>query len=297
MVGFFEKRTGRAGLGTRPSVFWAAPVACALFALLLWSAPEKPALPAVGAGDGEPSPLASMMAAVSEAVSLADELAAAEESAVQENEGAESAAPDPETLRLEARAARAALVEPALKTDFRAQFVHGDKDADHTRWIMVHDTADTGNGGAVIKWWAGNGREVAAHFIIDRDGTIWQCVPLDKIAHHAGYGDAGHNEAFGVTEDGRDDMHATVALRNYPDYGMNAWSIGIELVHVAGQEGGYPEAQLIALDNLIAYIDEWCGFECPITIHREWRTSNVDTSPEFDPYLANYRDHRTHTDG
>ncbi|MBR2790897.1 MAG: N-acetylmuramoyl-L-alanine amidase, partial [Eggerthellaceae bacterium] len=170
------------------------------------------------------------------------------------------------------------------------------KDAAHTRWIVLHDTADTGDAAHVVRWWAGNGKLVASHFIIDRDGTITQCVPLDKIAHHAGYGDAGADEAFGVSEDGRDDMRGSVPLRGYPDYGMNAWSVGIELVHEAGQQGGYPEAQLTALDNLIAYIDEWCGFECPITIHREWRTSNVDTSAEFNPYLDNYRDHRTHDD-
>ena len=198
-----------------------------------------------------------------------------------------------EAARLAARAARAAAVEPVLTQDIRQEFIHGDKDAEHTRWIVIHDTADSGTASEVIDWWAGNGQLVAAHFVINTDGTIVQCVPMDKIAHHAGYGDMGHDASFNVPEDGRDDMRGTVPLANYPDYGMNGWSIGIELVH---ENGSYPEAQLVALDNLIAYIDEYLGHECSITVHKEWRTSNTDTSAEFDPYLTNLRDHRTHSD-
>ena len=251
------KRIGRAGACTRPAFARRAAAAGGVFAVAL-------ALLLWGAG-----PQAAM----------------ADEAASQIAEVG---------VHIAGRVELASQVEPVLKVDIREQFIHGDKDAEHTRWIVIHDTAGKGGGSYVINWWARNGREVASHFIIDRDGTIWQAVPLDKIAHHAGFGDAGHNEAFDVPEDGRDDRRATRILKNYPDYGMNSWSIGIELVHLAGQEGGYPEAQLAALDALIAYIDLWCGTECPITIHREWRTSNGDTSLEFDPYLANYRDHRTH---
>ena len=79
-----------------------------------------------------------------------------------------------------------------------------------------------------------------------------------------------------------------------PDYGMNAWSIGIEMVHV-GDGGDYPEEQLQALDDLIAYLDAYYGFKSQIIDHKEWRTGNSDTSPEFAPYLANYQAHRTHS--
>ena len=74
---------------------------------------------------------------------------------------------------------------------------------------------------------------------------------------------------------------------------MNSYSIGIEMVHVGGS-GDYPEAQLEALDGLIAYIDTYYGFESEIIDHKAWRTGNSDTSPEFAEYLANYQDHRTH---
>lgn len=82
-------------------------------------------------------------------------------------------------------------------------------------------------------------------------------MPIDQIAHHAGFGDTGHNAAYGVSEDGRDDKRGTTPVGSWAsDYGMNAWSVGIEIVHVGGS-GPYPEAQLQAIDNLIAYIDAY----------------------------------------
>jgi hypothetical protein len=178
--------------------------------------------------------------------------------------------------------------------DYRESFVHGDKDSAHQKYIVLHDTEGEAGPVSVINWWDGNGNLVAAHFIIGKDGAIHQCVPMDKIAHHAGYGDVGHNGAYGITEDGRDDMAGSVWMGDWaPDYGMNAWSIGIELVHVGGL-GPYPEEQLDALDSLIAYIDASYGFESAIIDHKAWRSGNSDMSPEFSDYLYNYQDHRQH---
>ena len=190
-----------------------------------------------------------------------------------------------------ADAARAAL---RITEDYRENFVHGDKPAKYQKYIVLHDTEGEGDASSVIDYWDGNDARVAAHFVVNKDGTIVQCVPLDKIAHHAGYGDAGHNDQFGIVEDGRDDMVGTVPIGDWaPDYGMNAWSIGIEMVHVGGS-GDYPEEQLKAVDDLIAYIDAYYGFESQITDHKAWRSGNSDTSPEFATYLENYQDHRTH---
>jgi len=117
---------------------------------------------------------------------------------------------------------------------------------------------------------------------------------MDKIAHHAGYGDTGHNSYYGIVEDGRDDMIGTAWVGDWAsDYGMNAWSIGIEMVHVGGS-GYYPEAQLDALDALIKYIDDYYGFESFIIDHKAWRSGNSDTSPEFAYYLYNYQVYRRH---
>ena len=69
--------------------------------------------------------------------------------------------------------------------------------------------------------------------------------------------------------------------------------MGIELVHRGG-EGDYPEAQLEALDGLIAYIDSYYGFESEIIDHKAWRSGNSDTSEEFSAYLENYQERRRH---
>jgi len=179
-----------------------------------------------------------------------------------------------------------------LSEDYRDSFVHGEKGAAYQKYIVLHDTEGDGPAEGVIDGWDASGAGVASHFIVNKDGTVVQCVPMDKIAHHAGYGDTGHNEAFGVTDESRDDKVGTVYIGDdHADYGMNSYSVGIEIVHAGGD---YPEAQLDALDALIAYIDAYYGFESTIIDHKAWRIGNSDTSPEFSNYLYNYQDHRTH---
>jgi hypothetical protein len=179
--------------------------------------------------------------------------------------------------------------------DFRSVFDHGPKPAQYQKYIMLHDTEGLSSPANIISGWASSGNRVAAHFIVDRDGTIYQCVPMDRIAHHAGYGDAGHNALFAVSVDGRDDMLGAQPIGSWaPDYGMNSFSIGIEMVHVTGG-AAYTEAQLQAVDRLISYIDAFYGFESTIIDHKAWRSGNSDTSAAFAPYLRNYQTYRRHT--
>ncbi len=176
---------------------------------------------------------------------------------------------------------------------FDGSLYHGPKDAAHQKYIVLHDTEGGGSPENVVDWWVSNGNLVSSHFVVGTDGTIVQCVPMDQIAHHAGYGDNGHNDYYGVPEDGRDDMRGTQSIGSWmSDYGMNAWSIGIEMVHWGNNS--YPEAQLNAVDNLIAYIDSYYGFQSMIIDHKDWRSGNSDTSDAFAGYLANYKNHRTH---
>jgi len=180
-----------------------------------------------------------------------------------------------------------------IHQDLREQFQHGPKPAEYQKYIVLHDTETTAGPEGVISSWAGSDRLVAAHFVVGRDGSVWQTVPMDVIAHHAGYGDTGHDEFYGVPEDGRDDMLGSTPIGRWAaDYGMNAYSVGIEMVHVGGQD--YPQAQLDALDRLIAYVDAYYGFDSTIIDHKAWRSGNSDTSPQFAGYLAAYQDHRTH---
>ena len=202
--------------------------------------------------------------------------------------------------------AEMSLVEPAppagvsapldltIHEDLREQFQHGPKPAEHQKYIVLHDTEGTAAPPQVIASWAASDRMVATHFVVGTDGEVWQAVPLDVIAHHAGYGDTGHNDAYGVPEDGRDDMLGSRPIGSWAaDYGMNSYSVGVELVHVGGA-GEYPQAQLDALDRVVAHVDQHYGFESTIIDHKAWRSGNSDTSPEFAPYLAAYQDHRTH---
>ena len=178
--------------------------------------------------------------------------------------------------------------------DYRKSFVHGEKPAEYQRYIVLHDTEGGDSAAKVIDWWDSNGNLVAAHFIVNKDGSIWQCVPLDKIAHHAGFGDTGHNVEFGTNNEARDDKEGTTPIgEDFADYGMNSYSVGIEMVHQGG-EGDYPKAQLEAVDGLIAYIDAYYGFESQIIDHKAWRSGNSDTSKEFAKYLKSYQQKRTH---
>lgn len=211
-----------------------------------------------------------------------------------EEDAAKSDKPDEAVSGDKSKGALPSAADLSIVEDYRAGFDHGPKPAAFQKYIVLHDTEGDSDAAATIDWWDANGNQVAAHFIVNRDGTIWQCVPLDRIAHHAGYGDTGHNDRYGIAEDGRDDMAGSSPIgAQFADYAMNAWSVGIEMVHVGGS-GDYPQAQLDAVDNLIAYIDAYFGFESEIIDHKAWRSNNSDTSPEFADYLESYRAVRRH---
>lgn len=221
----------------------------------------------------------------------ADEAAAVPGADASAEQATSSASDEGARPRADVEALR---VELGIVEDYRAAFSHGPKGAAFQRYIVLHDTESNADPQSIVSYWDGAGTGVAAHFVVGTDGTVVQCVPLDEIAHHAGYGDTGHNSLYGLVEDGRDDMAGSSPIGSWAsDYGMNAYSVGIEMVHVGGS-GPYPEAQLAAVDKLIAYIDAYYGFESTIIDHKAWRTGNSDTSAEFAAYLANYQSRRAH---
>lgn len=92
--------------------------------------------------------------------------------------------------------------------------------------IVLHDTGGKTAQGTLA--WFNNPRSlVSSHYLIEKDGTIYQCVPDEEKAWHA-----GRSELFGV-----------------PD--VNEFSIGIELVD-DDDENVYPEDQMRALVELCA---------------------------------------------
>lgn len=224
------------------------------------------------------------------AVTVSDDMAVTEQAAEAKSapevlDDVVSTAERAETLRAELN----------IQEIYYDEFIHGEKGAEYQKYIVLHDTEGEGSPANIISYWAGNGNLVAAHFVVGQDGSVAQCVPLDNICHHAGFGDTGHNDLYGTTDESRDDKAGTTSIGSWAsDYGMNSYSIGIEMVHVSGGTA-YTEAQLNTVDKLIAYIDAYYGFESTIIDHKDWRSGNSDTSAEFATYLANYKSARTHT--
>lgn len=280
-----KRQAGQAGGGTRRRIAILVTVLLTLaaVALLVWRVGFSGSQDQQSLDDA--TPVAEETASGREGEAAADTAdGAIGEASNEDDQAAEAPAADPVA---EARA-RLDLTER-----YYPDLQHGDKGAAFQRYIVLHDTEGDSPADGVLSYWEGNGNLVAAHFVVNKDGSILQCVPMDRIAHHAGWGSGNADERFGITEDGRDDLLGRKPSGSYTDYGMNAWSIGIEMVHVGGED--YPEAQLEAVDDLVAYIDAYYGGSGGMIIdHKAWRAGNSDTNPEFAGYLANYQDHRSH---
>lgn len=97
--------------------------------------------------------------------------------------------------------------------------------------VVVHATAGPTAEGAARHFFTPSS-QVSAHFIIGKDGSIYQCVSTFKRAWHAG-----------VSRDFRDKGN------------VNNFSIGIELVNMDDGKDPYPKAQTTALLHLIEALE------------------------------------------
>lgn len=192
------------------------------------------------------------------------------------------------------------LKDSQIKKMWYKRFIHGTKKEGQQRYIMLHDTESyAGPSDIVDGWKSDNGGYVAAHFVVGRNGKVVQTAKMSRILHHAGYGGPGnYDKKFGVGKNNGkgtgDDLKGQVKWAGYTSYGMNSYSIGIEMCHVGGQN--YTKKQLKAVDRLIAYIDQsYGGYGGKIIAHNDWRPSNSDTNPEFSKYLKNYKKYRKHS--
>jgi N-acetylmuramoyl-L-alanine amidase len=89
--------------------------------------------------------------------------------------------------------------------------------------IVVHDT-ESATAKQALAWFESPASEVSAHYVIDRDGTVYRCVPDEDRAWHAGRSVLA----------GREDV--------------NTISIGIELAGFAAT--GYTPQQVDGLVDL-----------------------------------------------
>ncbi|NTX50654.1 N-acetylmuramoyl-L-alanine amidase [Myxococcus sp. CA039A] len=98
--------------------------------------------------------------------------------------------------------------------------------------IVMHHTASN-DGKADLSWMRNPKSGVSAHYMVDRDGKIYQLVGDDKRAWHA-----GKSELHGVPTD------------------VNARSIGIEIVNDGSGKTPFTEAQYKALTQLTSHLKE-----------------------------------------
>ncbi|WP_223632299.1 N-acetylmuramoyl-L-alanine amidase [Corallococcus sp. EGB] len=98
--------------------------------------------------------------------------------------------------------------------------------------IVLHHTGSN-NGAGDLAWMRNPDSKVSAHYMLDRDGKIYQLVGDTKRAWHA-----GKSELHGVPTD------------------VNARSIGIEMVNDGSGKTAFTEAQYKSLTKLVGYLKQ-----------------------------------------
>jgi N-acetylmuramoyl-L-alanine amidase len=93
--------------------------------------------------------------------------------------------------------------------------------------LVIHDT-DCREVGRALSWFESPRSRVSAHYVVDRDGSVYRCVADEARAWHAG----------DSVLDGRDDV--------------DTYSIGIELVGFESR--AYMPAQIDALVEMCAML-------------------------------------------
>jgi N-acetyl-anhydromuramyl-L-alanine amidase AmpD len=137
-------------------------------------------------------------------------------------------------------------------------------------YIVLHRT-EGHLAGDIATLVSGGGRSVSIHFLISRGGKVYRMLPMNVGANHAGFG------------------HHRLAAK----YGnANQHAFGIELSGMGNES--YTEAQLMALDDVIRYIDDYLGSNKPITTH-----AAIDPDRKSDPldfkWLGNYNEYRRYS--
>jgi N-acetylmuramoyl-L-alanine amidase len=98
--------------------------------------------------------------------------------------------------------------------------------------IVLHHTGSN-NGASDLAWMRNPQSQVSAHYMLDRDGKIYQLVGDEKRAWHAGKG-----ELHGVPTD------------------VNGRSIGIEIVNDGSGKTAFTDAQYKSLTQLVGYLKQ-----------------------------------------
>lgn len=137
---------------------------------------------------------------------------------------------------------------------------------------VIHWTA-TGKGVSaedVARYFQNRSAQVSAHDVIDRDGTVVQCVPLEHAAWHA-----GQCRRYDWDRDG--------VLENWEQY-ANSVTVGFELCHLGPGEEVWPDRQIKSLATRIRRVDALCpNFKLRNVTDHQWLNLNgkVDVNEDF----------------
>lgn len=162
--------------------------------------------------------------------------------------------------------------------------------------IVMHYTASKGSASAVAALFAQPSRKASAHFVVGRDGVVWECVDLEDGAWHAGDGRFPSSEQLGDGIGGLSTgLLIPVAKVPKKPRDLNMRSIGIEVVNAGWITGGpnpygtarhrnpasrskswesYTNVQIEAVRNLVG----WCVQKVPTL---KWITGHEDVTNRF----------------
>jgi hypothetical protein len=112
--------------------------------------------------------------------------------------------------------------------------------------VVLHATA--GSLAATLAWFRNPASGVSAHYVVAKNGTVYQMVEETQLAHHAGASQFQGRQNF------------------------NAFSIGIEMVKQNDGQDPYPPAQEEAMVDLVAHLVH------RYRIQRQWIVTHADIS-------------------
>jgi len=151
--------------------------------------------------------------------------------------------------------------------------------------IVLHHTAGASAKGAVLTWIQNSG-DTSAHYVVDKDGTIYYVIDESRNANHAGCKtDASQCQAGG-----------RCALCRNPVPATNANSIGIEIVNTGKADDSYTDKQYAAIKDLINDIGKRQGITINndnVVAHYEVTSDKIDPSPVFDWSKVGLDSHKT----
>lgn len=142
--------------------------------------------------------------------------------------------------------------------------------------IMLHHTGG-GTLAGNVAWLCNPKASASAHFVVGKDGTIFELVRLTQRAWHAGRGGS---------------LKLSSGFTIPTDMG-NAYCFGIEIVNAGDGRDPFPEAQLAAIDYLVKYLETEVGHHLPIIDHREYAPYRKSDMRANFP-LANYKKYGHH---